>query len=114
MQNFLKTIGDKNYFTGDWKEWDNLTEEARSYIPCNKRHLFTKEIYSLRFPDSIEELETFLWVDIDHRRCATISWMIDNLDIKECSCPCKVDPETKKVIKLIDWDKLPDNEKNKL
>lgn len=40
--------------------------------------------------------------------------MIDNLDIKECSCPCKVDPETKKVIKLIDWDKLPDNEKNKL
>lgn len=143
LAELLKTIGDKNYFTGDWKEWDNLTEEekekydsssgmggklnimtfdqmyekARSYIPCNKRHLFTKEIYSLRFPDSIEELETFLWVDIDHRRCATISWMIDNLDIKECSCPCKVDPETKKVIKLIDWDewdKLPDNEKNKL
>lgn len=101
LAELLKTIGDKNYFTGDWKEWDNLTEEekekydsssgmggelnimtfdqmyeeARSYIPCNKRHLFTKEIYSLRFPDSIEELETFLWVDIDHRRCTTISWI---------------------------------------
>ena len=49
---------------------------------------------------SYTHLDVYKRQDIDHRRCATISWMIDNLDIKECSCPCKVDPETKKVIKL--------------
>ena len=29
LAELLKTIGDKNYFTGDWKEWDNLTEEEK-------------------------------------------------------------------------------------
>lgn len=143
LAELLQAIGSRDYFSGDWESWNSLSEEekkmydsssgmgeefsimtfdqmyenAKKYIPDNKKHLFTKEIYSLHFSNSVEELETFLWIDIDHNRCATINWMINNLDIKECSCPCRVNPETKKIIELIsweEWEKLPENERNKL
>ncbi len=94
LAELLQAIGSRDYFSGDWESWNSLSEEekkmydsssgmgrefsimtmyenAKKYIPDNKKHLFTKEIYSLHFSNSVEELETFLW--IDHNRCATIN-----------------------------------------
>ena len=94
---------------------DLYTRYKFDEIPENKREFFTKEIYSLMFKESIEELEKRLWIDIDEARRGTIQWMIDNLNVIGCTGCCRIDPETKRVVELIgysEWNKLPENERN--
>lgn len=81
----------------------------------NKREFFTKEIYSLMFKESIEELEKHLWIDIDDARRGTIQWIINNLNVIGCTGYCRIDPETKRIVELVghsEWNKLPENERN--
>lgn len=142
LVNLIEQVANKNYFDGDWDEWEKLSDEERAKydmssgmggeleiktfnnyynrymdecIPKNKRELFTKEIYSLQFKESLEELEKLVWIDIDHSRRATISWLLDNLEVVNCDSYCRIDPETKRVIEVIsysEWSKLPENERN--
>lgn len=142
LKQLITEIADKNYFKGSWKEWEKLSdEEMNKYdsssgmggeleiqtfddlytrykfdeIPENKREFFTKEIYSLMFKESIEELEKRLWIDIDEARRGTIQWIINNLNVIGCTGYCRIDPETKRVVELVgysEWDKLPENERN--
>lgn len=142
LVNLIEQVANKNYFDGDWDEWEKLSDEERAKydmssgmggeleiktfnnyynryvdecIPENKRELFTKEIYSLQFKESLEELEKLVWIDIDHSRRATISWLLDNLEVVNCDSYCRIDPETKRVIEVIsysEWSKLPENERN--
>lgn len=142
LKQLIVEIADKNYFQGSWEAWEKLSDEEKEKydsssgmggeleigtfddlyqrflldeVPENKRELFTKEMYSLLFKDSIEELEKILWIDIDHSRRATIKWIVDNLHIIGCDCYCRIDPETKKIIEVIsysEWLELPENERN--
>ncbi len=142
LKQLITEIADKNYFKGSWEEWEKLPdEEMNKYdsssgmggeleiqtfddlytrykfdkIPENKREFFTKEIYSLMFKESIEELEKRLWIDIDEARRGTIQWIINNLNVIGCTGYCRIDPETKRVVELVgysEWDKLPENERN--
>lgn len=94
---------------------DLYTRYKFDEIPENKREFFTKEIYSLMFKESIEELEKRLWIDIDEARRGTIQWIINNLNVIGCTGYCRIDPETKRVVELVgysEWDKLPENERN--
>lgn len=95
--------------------FDDNYEWWKSNLPENKQNLASKEIYSLQFAQSLEELEKCLWVDIDWSRTSTIKWMIDNLDVLECSGPCRVNPETGKIVEIIgwqEWERLPETERN--
>lgn len=142
LVNLIEQVANKNYFDGDWNEWEKLSDEERAkydsssgmggdleimtfddyynqhvdeYIPENKRELFTKEVYSLQFKESLEELEKFVWVDIDHSRRATINWLLNNLEVVTCDSYCRIDPETKRVIEVVsysEWKELPENERN--
>lgn len=142
LVNLIEQVANKNYFDGDWDEWEKLSDEERAkydsssgmggdlevmtfddyynqhvdeYIPENKRELFTKEVYSLQFKESLEELEKFVWVDIDHSRRATINWLLNNLEVVTCDSYCRIDPETKRVIEVVsysEWKELPENERN--
>lgn len=92
---------------------DYYNEDKNEYIPENKRDLFTKD--SLQFKESLEELEKFVWVDIDHSRRATINWLLNNLEVVTCDSYCRIDPETKRVIEVVsysEWKELPENERN--
>lgn len=77
--------------------------------------IFLKTNGNYLLKESLEELEKLVWVDIDHSRRATISWLLDNLEVVNCDGYCRIDPETKRVIEVVsysEWKELPKNERN--
>lgn len=139
----LLDIGKSHEFQGGWEEWEKLPEEEKakyddgsgmgmeltvetweetyarhkSYIPKNKQHLYTPEVWSISYEESLEELKNRLIIDIDWNRKATIDWIIQNLFVygTDTYGYFQVDPNTGRYLKRIseeEWNNLPENERN--
>lgn len=139
----ILSIGEQHEFPGSWTEYDNLSEEEKakydtgsgegmvltvetweetyerhkSYIPEKKRHLYTPEVWSIGYEESLEELKNRLVVDIDWNRQATINWIMENLFVygTDTYGYYQIDPNTGRYLKRIseeEWEQLPENERN--
>lgn len=130
LQSLLEKIHNQYNYTGTWEEWyelsnsekekfdyssgmggilkvetfDDKYQEQLQYIPSNKKHLFTKEIFSLFYEKSLEELEKELTVDIDEKFTCTINWIINNLYVVDSNCHPSVKNKEGRVVKLLSWD----------
>lgn len=138
----LKKIHSQFEYKGSWSEWVNLPskeqekydcesgmagilevrtfdddyQECLSYVPENKKHLYTKEIHALHNRGSVEELEKEVSIHIDHCFTHTIDWILKNLFVVDCDCPVARNKEGK-VIKLLSWgedDYIVDDDGNKI
>lgn len=143
ISKIINKIAEKNWYEGSWEDygklseeekskydnssgmggeitvkgWEELYESNKSYIPENKRHLYTPEVWSLGYKESLEELKKRVIIDIDWSREATINWILENLFV--CDAYTNkyflVDPNTGRYLKRIseeEWEKLPKNERN--
>lgn len=139
----LLEIGKGHEFHGGWEEWEKLPEEEKakyddgsgmgmeftvetwketyerhkSYIPENKQDLYTPEVWSISYKESLDELKNRLVIDIDWERKATIDWIIQNLFVYGIDSfgYFQVDPNTGRYLKRVseeEWEKLPENERN--
>lgn len=142
-KDLILKIGESHMFKGDYKEWDSLSDEEKSNydegsgmgmeldvetwkeryerskecVPKNKRNLYTPEVWSIEYKQSLEELKNTLFVDIDWNRKATINWIIENLFVydTESYMLFQKDPETGRFLKIVtaeEWRKLPKTERN--
>lgn len=98
------------------KTFDDYYQESLSYIPENKKHLFTKEVYAVGNKKPVEELEKEIHIDIDHNFIHTIDWILKNLFVVDCDCPVARN-KNGRVVKLLNWgedDCIVDDNGNKL
>lgn len=143
VKELIKTVGSQHEWRGDWREYEKLSEEEKakydvssgeggmldvetweetyarhkSYIPENKQHLYTPEVWSISYEESLEELKNRLVIDIDWNRKATIDWIIQNLFVygTDTYGYFQVDPNTGRYLKRIseeEWNNLPENERS--
>lgn len=142
LKKLIEEIGEQNWYKGSWEDWDNMSpEEQRKYdscsgdggnitiktwkevyerykscIPKNKQDLYTPEMWSVEFEDSLEDLKHQLWIDIDHSRYATIEWILKNLFVSNADDGYyRIDPNTGRYLERVTWDEwtnLPTNERN--
>lgn len=98
------------------KTWKESYERDKSYIPKNKRHLYTPEIWSIGYKESLNDLKKRLVIDIDWSRKATINWILENLFVYGTDYGYyKIDPTTGRYLKRVseeEWEQLPENERN--
>lgn len=142
ISSLLKKIGEEHWYKGSWSDWDNLPkeeqekydtgsgmggdievrnweslyEEYKEYIPENKKDLYTPEVWSLNFPESLEELKNTLWISIDWSRKGTINWILQNLWVTDAyEGFYRREPSTGRIIEKIteeEWKKLPNDQRN--
>lgn len=142
ISSLLERIGEEHWYKGPWSDWDNLSEEeqekydtssgmggdievwnwevmyneCKESIPKNKRDLYTPEIWSLNYPESLDELKKKIWIDIDWNRKYTINWILHNLWVTNAyDGYYKREPLTGRIIEKItreEWDKLPDDQRS--
>lgn len=140
----IKTIANQHEWRGDWKEYEKLSEEEKakydvssgeggmvdvetwretyerhkSYIPEKKQYLYTPEVWSIEYEESLNELKKRLVIDIDWSRKATINWILENLFVYGCDTWARfeIDPDTGRYLRRIseeEWIKLPENKRSK-
>lgn len=94
------------------KTFDDYYQEYLSYIPENKKHLYTKEVHAIGNKKPLEELEKEISVDIDHGFTHTIDWILENLFVVDCECPVvdyrKKEDEDKIWYSEEEWNNLPE------
>lgn len=142
ISELIKKIGEEHWYKGSWsdweklskeeqekydtssgmggdievKDWESLYEEYKEYIPENKKGLYTPEVWSLNFPESLEELKNRIWINIDWSRRATINWILHNLWVTDAySGYYRVEPTTGRFLEMVteeEWKKLPENERS--
>lgn len=98
------------------KTFDDYYQEYLSYIPENKKHLYTKEVHAIGNKKPLEELEKEINVDIDHGFTHTIDWILENLFVVDCECLVARNKEGR-VVKLLSWnedDYIVDDDGNKI
>lgn len=100
------SIENWEYMYQEWLKWE---------VPENKRQYYTPEIWSLHYNESLDDLKSSVWIDIDWDREGTIKFILDTFWVTDCDHDweyMQIDPETKKVIRLVSkemYDKLPEN-----
>lgn len=143
VRELIMNVAEQHEWDGNWEEWDKLSEEEqakydsgsgmgmeltvetwketyerhKSYIPENKRYLYTPEVWSIEYKESLNDLKKRLVIDIDWNRKATVNWIIENLFVygTDTYGYFQVDPNTGRYLKRIseeEWEQLPENERN--
>lgn len=107
MGELLKVLNWKDVFE-QYKEWDCVASKYDQYTP---------EVWALNFDESLEELQSMVWVDIDHSRYATIRYILENFWVNyvDTYAYWEKDPETDKLIRVITkemYNALPENRKH--
>lgn len=142
LQSLIEKIHSQFEYNGSWEKWskmsneekekydtssgmggileiktfDDYYQESLSYIPENKKHLYTKEVHAVGSKKSVEELEKEISIDIDHSFIHTIDWILKNLFVVDCDCPVARNKEGR-VVKLLGWnedDYIVDDDGNKI
>jgi hypothetical protein len=142
LQSLIEKIHSQFEYNGSWEKWskmsneekekydtssgmggileiktfDDYYQESLSYIPENKKHLYTKEVHAVGSKKSVEELEKEISIDIDHSFIHTIDWILKNLFVVDCDCPVARNKEGR-VVKLLGWnedDYIVDDNGNKI
>lgn len=142
LQSLIEKIHSQFEYNGSWEKWSKMSDEEKekydtssgmggileiktfddyyqeslSYIPENKKHLYTKEVHAVGSKKSVEELEKEISVDIDHGFTHTIDWILKNLFVVDCDCPVARNKEGR-VVKLLGWnedDYIVDDDGNKI
>lgn len=84
------------------KDWEDRYNEWLEWIPDNKKHQATPEIWALQYKESLEELKKLIIIDIDWHRKPTIDWILENLWVIDADGGCfEKDPETGRVLRRI-------------
>lgn len=101
----------------DIETWKETYERHKSYIPENKRRLYTPEVWSIEYKESLNDLKKRLVIDIDWSRKATINWILENLFVYGTTDygHYKIDPTTGRYLKRVseeEWKQLPKSERN--
>lgn len=142
LQSLIEKIHSQFEYNGSWEKWSKMSDEEKekydtssgmggileiktfddyyqeslSYIPENKKHLYTKEVHAVGSKKSVEELEKEISIDIDHSFIHTIDWILKNLFVVDCDCPVARNKEGR-VVKLLGWnedDYIVDDDGNKI
>lgn len=142
LQSLIEKIHSQFEYNGSWEKWSKMSDEEKekydtssgmggileiktfddyyqeslSYIPENKKHLYTKEVHAVGSKKSVEELEKEISIDIDHSFINTIDWILKNLFVVDCDCPVARNKEGR-VVKLLGWnedDYMVDDDGNKI
>lgn len=142
LQSLIEKIHSQFEYNGSWEKWSKMSDEEKekydtssgmggileiktfddyyqeslSYIPENKKHLYTKEVHAVGSKKSVEELEKEISIDIDHSFIHTIDWILKNLFVVDCDCPVARNKEGR-VVKLLGWnedDYMVDDDGNKI
>lgn len=142
LQSLIEKIHSQFEYNGSWEKWSKMSDEEKekydtssgmggileiktfddyyqeslSYIPENKKHLYTKEVHAVGSKKSVEELEKEISIDIDHSFIHTIDWILKNLFVVDCDCPVARNKEGR-VVKLLSWnedDYIVDDDGNKI
>lgn len=142
LQSLIEKVHSQFKYNGSWEKWSKMSDEEKekydtssgmggileiktfddyyqeslSYIPENKKHLYTKEVHAAGSKKSVEELEKEISIDIDHSFIHTIDWILKNLFVVDCDCPVARNKEGR-VVKLLGWnedDYIVDNDGNKI
>lgn len=131
VKSMIEEQGRKNYKNDDSRDWYDIPEEERKtmdscsgmggelevqnwedrykewlewYIPKGKRDKVTPEIWALHYNDSLEDLKSSVWVDLDWHRCATIHFILTNFWVSYADGAyfyTQIDPETKKIVRYV-------------
>jgi hypothetical protein len=130
ITSILKEVHNQYRYTGTLEDWNKLSKEERikyeyesglagileietfndgyknmlQNIPDNKKHLFTKKIYSIFFKKSLKELEEELTIEIDENFTHTIDWILTNLYVVDSCHHPSIKNKEGRVIKLLPWD----------
>lgn len=125
----LEQMHDQLDYKGSWEDWNKLPPEERakydnptgmgglieiktfddyyqeylSRIPDGKKHLYTKEVHSIFYEETVEELEKRMNIIIDEGYTKTIDWIIKNLYVIDADSEV-VRNEDGRVIKLLKWE----------
>ncbi len=96
--------------------WEDIYKrDAEWRVVDSKRDQYTPEIWALGYEESLDELKSMIWVDIDWSRYATIKFVLENFWVvgsDSCNNYWQKDPETNKCIRIITkeiYDTLPEN-----
>ncbi len=66
------------------KDWNDMYSQDREYSCVkSKQHLYTPEIWSLQYKESLDELKSMIWVDIDEGFKVTIDFIFENFWVSE-------------------------------
>lgn len=93
------------------KTFDDYYQEYLSYIPENKKHLYTKEVHAIGNKKPLEELEKE--ISVDHGFTHTIDWILENLFVVDCECPVARNKE-ERVVSWNEDDYIVDDDGNKI
>jgi hypothetical protein len=96
----------------EFKTWEDKYETHKEdWIPANKRDLFTPEIWSINYKESLDTLKNTIWIDIDEGFKSTIDFILKNFFIYQCDCGFfEKDPSTGRLLRQItveEWNALP-------
>lgn len=106
---------------GGWFQilnWEDVYKQAKEncwHCVSSKRDMYTPEIWALQYDESLEELKSMVWVDIDHSFHATIRYILENFwvtGVDSYGNYWQKDPETDRLIRVITkemYDALPEN-----
>lgn len=96
--------------------WEDVYKEWLEYeVPENKRDQATPEVWAILQPESLEDLKSSIWVDVDWSRYATIHFILSNFWVTGTSgygFYTQIDPETKKIVRYVTkemYNELPEN-----
>lgn len=91
---------------GGWieiKTFDDYYQEYLSKVPDSKKHLYTKELHSIFFEETVEELEKRIDIIIDEGYTRTIDWIIKNLYVIDADNEV-IKNKDGRVVKLVKWE----------
>lgn len=96
----------------NWK--DVFKQDAEWRCAASKIDQFTPEMWALEYEESLDELKSMVWVEIDWHRYATIRFILENFWVTyaDGSYYWQKDPETDKPIRVITeemYNALPQN-----
>lgn len=61
------------------KDWYDIYVEYRAYnCDKSKYDLYTPEVWALSFKESLDEIKSMIWIDIDQGFKPTINYILDN------------------------------------
>jgi hypothetical protein len=101
IRNALKQNKEKAEITIEtWEDMYELSKTVR--IPKNKQEFYTPEVWSLRYPYTLDELKNHLHIELKGKRInKTTKWIINNLFVLVILDQhyYEKDPQTKRIIR---------------
>ena len=95
--------------------WEDMFKRhAEWWCVASKRDQYTPEVWALGYEESLDELKSMVWIDIDEHRWATIKFILENFWVISATGQryWQKNPETDELIRVVTeemYNALPEN-----